>query len=104
MAEQCSELEKALNTLVTEFHKACTDNSSSMNVEQFKGMLSAQMPSLDKASSSEQGMAEILQQMGVKDGEGISFKNFWSLIQSVATKQFSALSPENSAKCTCRLL
>lgn len=44
---QYSELELAINTLVTEFHKAA-DNGPSMNTTQFQTMMSKQLPVVAK--------------------------------------------------------
>lgn len=44
---QYSELELAINTLVTEFHKAA-DNGPSMNTTQFQTMVSKQLPVVAK--------------------------------------------------------
>ncbi|KAJ8386504.1 hypothetical protein AAFF_G00169740 [Aldrovandia affinis] len=63
-----------------------------------------QLPTLTQTAGSEQGIGELLQQMGVKDGEGISFKHFWSLIQSLATSQHDMLSSIKTQKCGCALL
>lgn len=59
---------------------------------------------LTKQVGTDQGMGEILRKMGVADGEGISFKHFWTLIQSVATSQYSQLSSQMGSSCKCILM
>ncbi|KAJ8267856.1 hypothetical protein COCON_G00130280 [Conger conger] len=104
MAGQNSELEKAIDTLVTQFHSAGSDNSPTLKTEQFQTLLSNQLPAFAKTLGGEQGLGELLQTMGVKDGEGISFKNFWNLIQKLATDQHGTLSQLRTGKCSCLLL
>lgn len=42
--------------------------------------------------------------MGVADGQSVSFSDFWTLIQSVATSQHSLLSGQGGPSCSCILL
>ncbi|KAF7648635.1 hypothetical protein LDENG_00153820, partial [Lucifuga dentata] len=54
-------------------------------------------------TGTDQGLTEILRKMGVAEGEGISFKHFWGLIQSLASNQHDLLSAAKG-KCGCILL
>ncbi|RVE63126.1 hypothetical protein OJAV_G00164450 [Oryzias javanicus] len=103
MATEFSALEKAINSVVTQFHSAA-GGGSTMNSSQFKDMLSKQMPLLGKTVESEDGMAKVLQQMGVQSGQNISFENFWKLFNNQAVELFKTMFKEKSAKCQCLLM
>uniref|UniRef100_A0A669BBZ5 Uncharacterized LOC100711401 n=1 Tax=Oreochromis niloticus TaxID=8128 RepID=A0A669BBZ5_ORENI len=101
-SQRYSELELALNTLVTEFHKAA-DNGPTMNTTQFQTMISNQMPAITKTVENEEGLGKVLEQMGVQSGQSISFENFWKLINNQALQLFGTMHKEKGTKCTCLL-
>uniref|UniRef100_A0A8D3DZD0 S100/CaBP-9k-type calcium binding subdomain domain-containing protein n=1 Tax=Scophthalmus maximus TaxID=52904 RepID=A0A8D3DZD0_SCOMX len=102
-AEPLSNLELAINTLVTEFHKAA-DDAPTMNTTQFQTMISKQLPGFLLLASgvSDQGLTQVLDQMGVQGGENISFENLWTLINKQAVQLFKASHKENT-NCGCLL-
>ncbi|XP_070823170.1 S100 calcium binding protein V1 isoform X1 [Chaetodon trifascialis] len=99
---QYSDLELAINTLVTEFHKAA-DDGPTMNTTQFQTMISNQLPGFAKTVENEAGLGQVLQQMGVQSGHNISFENFWALINKQAVQLFGTAHKEKSVRCGCLL-
>ncbi|TMS01143.1 hypothetical protein E3U43_021098 [Larimichthys crocea] len=102
MATKYSDLELAINSLVTEFHKAA-DDGPTMNTTQFQTMISSQLPGFAKTVEKEDGLGQVLQQMGVQSGQNISFENFWTLINKQAVELFGATHKEKNVKCSCLL-
>ncbi|CAL9706090.1 unnamed protein product [Knipowitschia caucasica] len=103
MATKYSDLELALNTLVSEFHKA-SENKPSMNSTQFQTLLSHQLPTLSQSLQGEEGVGALLKKMGVQSGEDVTFENFWNLINSQASGLFQATPKEVGSTCTCALM
>ncbi|CAL8363496.1 S100 calcium binding protein V2 [Gadus morhua] len=100
---QFTDLEKAISTMVDEFHKA--GSGATLKADEFKGLVSSQMPTLATTVGTDAGWSEMLQKMGVSgDGEGVSFERFWSLIQSQATQQYGLSSLDKVSKCSCIVL
>lgn len=52
---------------------------------------------------TEEGLGQVLQQMGVQSGQNISFENFWTLINKQALQLFSATHKEKTINCGCLL-
>lgn len=52
---------------------------------------------------NEDGLAQVLEQMGVQSGQNISFENFWALINKQAVQLFGATHKEKNIKCSCLL-
>ncbi|XP_022617298.1 protein S100-A10-like [Seriola dumerili] len=102
MATKYSDLELAINSLVTDFHKAA-DDGPTLNTTQFQTMISKQLPGFAKTMENEEGLAQVLEQMGVQSGQNISFENFWTLINKQAVQLFDATHKDKNVKCSCLL-
>ncbi|XP_068586097.1 S100 calcium binding protein V1 [Cebidichthys violaceus] len=103
MATKYSDLEMAINTLVTEFHEAA-DDGPTMNATQFQNMISKQLPGFAEQVETEEGLSQVLDQMGVEAGQSISFENFWSLINKQAVQLFDSTHKEKNVSCGCYLM
>lgn len=56
-----------------------------------------------QAVEGEDGLAQLLQQMGVQNGQNISFNNFWTLINNQAVQLFGSMHKAKNVKCGCLL-
>ncbi|XP_051574424.1 protein S100-A13-like isoform X2 [Myxocyprinus asiaticus] len=105
MAQQYTELELALNTLVTNFHTASATDAETLTVQEFQSMLSKELPNMVKTAGDQEGLNKLLEDMGVEEGEGVTFKDFWQLVDSLANTQCGLQSKEKQVKCVkCILL
>ncbi|XP_043116190.1 protein S100-A14-like [Puntigrus tetrazona] len=105
MAEQYTDLELAINTLVKNFHSASPTNADTLTAQEFQSMVSKELPTMVKTSGDQEGLNKLLADLKVEEGKGIAFKNFWQLIESLATTQFGLQSKEKQVKCVkCSLM
>lgn len=105
MATQYTDLELAINTLVTNFHSASSSNADTLTAQEFQNMLSQEMPDMVKTEGDQGGLNKLLKDMDVEEGKNVTFNNFWGLVNSLATSQFGLQSKEKQVKCVkCILL
>ncbi|CAL8353911.1 unnamed protein product [Arctogadus glacialis] len=102
MAVKYSDLELALNTLVNGFFSETKDGRSTLDTAEFKTLVSNQLPTLAKTVGEEGGLQTILRQMGVEEGQDITFENFWALVQKQASDQVTAAPDKKIIPSTLR--
>ncbi|KAK2854961.1 hypothetical protein Q7C36_006830 [Tachysurus vachellii] len=102
MAPKYTDLELAINTIVTQFHAASANEAPTLTVKEFQEMLSKELPSVNP--KDEEGLNQMLKEMEVPEGQGVTFENFWKLVNSIASTQCGLLQKDKSVKCTCLLL
>ncbi|CAL8249548.1 unnamed protein product [Boreogadus saida] len=90
MAVKYTDLELALNTLVNGFFSETKDGHSTLDTAEFKTLVSNQLPTLAKTVGEDGGLQTVLRQMGVEEGQDITFENFWALVQKQASDQVTA--------------
>lgn len=56
-----------------------------------------------QSAENEEALGQLLQQMGVQNGQNISFENFWALINKQAIQMFGSTHKEKNIKCGCLL-
>lgn len=56
-----------------------------------------------QSAENEEALGQLLQQMGVQNGQNISFENFWALINKQAVQMFGSTHKEKNIKCGCLL-
>ncbi|XP_041095039.1 S100 calcium binding protein V2 [Polyodon spathula] len=105
MAEKkCTEVESAIDTLVTEFHKAANDGAT-MSSAGLANLVSSQLSNRVKNSGDPAGMAALMKQLNIKDSEGITFQEFWGLIKQLATAEHEqSYKQKKLVECRCRLV
>ncbi|KAL1259588.1 hypothetical protein QQF64_010165 [Cirrhinus molitorella] len=105
MAEQYTELELALTTLVDNFHSASPTKDDTLTAQEFQSMVLKELPTMVKAAGDQEGLNKLLTDINVEEGKGVTFKDFWQLVDSLATAQFGSLSKEKQVKCVkCSLM
>ncbi|KAK6466993.1 protein S100-A11-like [Huso huso] len=104
MAERrCTEVESAIDTLVTEFHKAA-NNRATVSSAGLTNLVSSQLPNRVKNSEDPAVMDALMKQLNIKDSEGITFQEFWGLIRQLATTEHEqSYKQKKPVECTCRL-
>lgn len=56
-----------------------------------------------QSAENEEALGQLLQQMGVQNGQNISFENFWALINKQAIQMFGSTHKEKNINCGCLL-
>ncbi|KAK7147279.1 hypothetical protein R3I94_009957 [Phoxinus phoxinus] len=105
MDPQNTDLELAIHTLVENFHSASSTNANTLTAQEFQSMLSKELPTMAKKAGDQEGLNKLLTEMSVEEGKGVTFKNFWKLVESLANAQFGLQSNEKQVKCVkCSLM
>uniref|UniRef100_A0A672QK57 S100 calcium binding protein V1 n=1 Tax=Sinocyclocheilus grahami TaxID=75366 RepID=A0A672QK57_SINGR len=98
-------LELALNTLVKNFHSASPIDADMLTAQEFQSRISKEMPTMVKTAGDQEGLNKLLADLNVEEGKGVTFKDFWRLVDSLATAQFGLQSKEKQMKCVkCSLM
>ncbi|XP_042597065.1 protein S100-A2-like [Cyprinus carpio] len=105
MAEQYTALEVAINTLVKNFHSASSTDADTLTAQEFQSMISKELPTMVTTAGDQEGLNKLLADLNVEEGKGVTFTDFWGLVDSLATTQFGLQSNEKQVKCVkCSLM